>query len=83
MCGKPEQTVTEEQLMKTLDNCLEVSVLCDAIKDDIVEQFNVELINNRGICDIRKANEILENLNYSYTVAIVSHQILEAVSDEF
>lgn len=83
MCDKPEPTVTEEQLLKILDNCLEVSVLCDAIKDDIVEQFNMEILNHKCECNVRIANEILENLNYAYTVAIVSHQILEVVSDEF
>jgi hypothetical protein len=83
MCEAPESTITEEQLLKILENCLEVSVLCEKIKEDIVEQFNMDILNHRGVCDIRIANEILENLNYSYTVAIISHQILEVVSDEF
>jgi hypothetical protein len=83
MCDAPEPTITEEQLLKILENCLEVSVLCEKIKEDIVEQFNMDILNHRGVCDIRIANEILENLNYSYTVAIISHQILEVVSDEF
>lgn len=83
MCEAPEPMITEEQLLKILDNCLEVSELCEEIKEDIVEQFNSEIPNHRGLCDIRIANEILANLNYSYTVAIISHQILEVVSDEF
>jgi polyhydroxyalkanoate synthesis regulator phasin len=80
MCEAPESTITEEQLLKILDNCLEVGELCEEIKDDIVEQFNSEIPNHRGECDIQIANEILANLNYSYTVAIISHQILEVVS---
>jgi hypothetical protein len=83
MCVAPEPTITEEQLLKMLDNCLEVSVLCEEIKEDIVEQFNLDILNHGGICDIQIANEILENLNYSYTVAIISHQILEVISEEF
>jgi hypothetical protein len=83
MCDPPEPTITEDQLLKILDNCLEVSVLCEEIKNDIVEQFNMEILNHRGLCDVRIANTILEDLNYSYTVAIISHQILEVISEEF
>lgn len=83
MCNAPESTITEEQLLKILDNCLEVSALCEEIKEDITEQFNSEIPNHRGMCDIRVANEILENLNYTYTVAIISHKILEVISEEF
>jgi hypothetical protein len=83
MCDPPEPTITEDQLLKILENCLEVSALCEEVKNDIVEQFNMEILNYRGVCDIRTANKILERLNYSYTVAIISHKILEIISDEF
>lgn len=83
MCDPPEPTITEDQLLKILDNCLEVSVLCEDVKQDIIEQFNSEIPNHRGICDIRIANDILDDLNYSYIIAIISHKILEVISEEF
>jgi hypothetical protein len=83
MCNAPESTITEDQLLKILDNCLEVSALCEEIKEDITEQFNSEILNNGGLCDSRIANEILDDINYSYTVAIISHKILEVISEEF
>jgi hypothetical protein len=73
ICDKPG---TEDQLLQILDNCLEADSLCDDVKNDIIQQCNSEIASNTDLLTI------LDNIDYSRTIAIVSHWILETASGE-